>query len=183
MASPMTGTVARHSPSMRWALLALVLVAVYCVYDPYYSVRRRAPRHGVDPARLQRALDDDPEIEILRTSTDSDRTYYSCARGGMSVGVAISEEFVSVSVGDTHRPNEADAVRWREDADYICGRLRAACPELGAWKSSEYLSLSDLEMPSLGHFAGFGLAAACAWGLFRLLWRKRKPSPDQGAKP
>lgn len=83
-----------------------------------------------------------------------------------------------MSVSTTRRPSEQEKLRSNEQMDYFCGRLSTACPEIGAWESSESYRPGGRQPQYAGFFAGFGLASICAWGLFRLLRRRpRLPSP------
>ncbi len=169
----------KSAPWMWWPLLLAVLVAANCVYDPYCSVRRRASCADVDPARLRDVVSNDHEIKIVRSGPTDDGTHSWCERGGITANVEISPDVVSVAVGSTRPPKAEEFPLWRERTDYICGRLRAACPEMGAWESREFVERAPVWMLGLAALVLASLAATGVWVLHRLT-RGKPAAPSAG---
>jgi hypothetical protein len=171
----------RGSKWFRGALIAAVLVAVNCVFDPYYSIGGKASCAGVDTARLREVLEHDPQIKITRSGRTDDGTFDDCERGGIVVSVDISPDVVRVEVGEMVPPSAMQAPLWKERTDYICGRLTAACPGLGPWKSWDASATSDFLAVVVGVPLLVG-AAVCAWLLIRARRRRRKPVAAGGGQ-
>jgi hypothetical protein len=117
-----------------------LMTTVGCVFDPYYAVIRRAPCAGVDPTHLKDVLRGDPAVSVMRSgSISGDGIYLWCEHDGVTANVEISRSprQVRVCVGDGRPPNPSEARAWKAWADHLCGRMSAACPELGAWEERE----------------------------------------------
>jgi len=169
----------RGSQWFRWALIAAVLVAVNCACDVMYTLGGKASCTGVDPARLRDVLDHDPQISFERTwSTDEGPgTYAWCRRGGIVACVDISPDVVRVDVSDSRPPSAKEASLWKERTDYICRRLSAACPELGAWTTWDYATSPTHPLDMVAQLVCGGVVVAGAWALIRRVRRTRRPPP------
>jgi hypothetical protein len=166
---------ARHAA---WLLLALAVAG--CYFDPYYSVEARASCAGADPARIRGAVETDPELDIERTFPSDDGVEFWCGRERSSVHVTASrsKSVVRVAVGAMRRPSAAEVPHWREQVDYVCGRLSATCPEIGKWDLLENVEPSPaklLTIVGIVAVAGFIALAVVGVGIWLLVrWERRR---------
>ena len=181
--------------AIRWLTLAAVLATTGC--DFAYSVERRAMCAGVSPERLAQAVSDDPTTTTTRPDPSrggisigggDDVLHLYAKRKGITANVHVSRnpDQVSVSITDMSPPRPDEVPIWTERVEYLCGRMSAACPELGPWRSTDdFGGPSATQMATL--FALFAIPAAGFVLYLRHRYRAPRPPPtpaiDRPARP
>jgi len=162
-----------------WLLLVIALAASGC--DFYCSIDCRATCAGLDAARFEAAVAADPELRNVRTTRAKNDVRFDWVRGEEVAYVSMSESegVIRARIGALNRPpSDTERARWNEQLDYVCARLSAACPEIGAWQRTDQTNPDFTWAWVICTLFVAAFVGGVSWLVVKIASPKRAPPPS-----
>jgi hypothetical protein len=159
-----------------WLLLVVAIAASGC--DFYCSIDCRATCAGLDAARFEAAVATEPELRNVRTTRAKNGVQFDWVRGEAVAYVSMSESegVVQARIGALNRrPSDSERARWNEELDYLCARLSAACPEIGAWQRADHTNPDFTWAFVIGTLFVAAFVGGVIWLVVRIASPRRAP--------